>query len=190
MIAKSSIASMFSLNIFYLVETRLIAFLISLFEKFMNSCFFFSFALLRKLWCMSITKFSTFTESLLSPFPAHICPKWQRQPTAKIFWSPSTPCVSWRRLLRCPIIEFVLSEEYVTQLSQSNENVSLYTSYICCAVEPLLIFGISSNDAAISPESLSTQLTKTGKNLSSSYHSLRPLLIRTYESRTAPLLVR
>ena len=54
------------------------------------------------------------------------------------------------------------------QLSQSNENASLnslHTSYICCSVEPLLILGMSSNDVTISPESLSTYLTKTGKNL-------------------------
>ena len=49
---------------------------------------------------------------------------------------------------------------------QSNENASLtssHTSHICCAVEPLLMFGISSNDFAISPEHLSTCLAKTGK---------------------------
>ena len=54
------------------------------------------------------------------------------------------------------------------QLSQSNENASLnslHTSYICYSVEPLLILGMSSNDVTISPESLSTYLTKTGKNL-------------------------
>ena len=136
---------------------------------FMNSSCFFSFSLLGKLWYMPITKFSTFTESLLSPFPAHKFAKWQRQPRAKIFWSPSTPRIFWRRLLRCPIIEFVLSEEYLTQLSQSNESVSLYTSYICCVVKPLLIFALSRNYAAISPESLSTYLTKTGRNWSSSY---------------------
>ena len=120
---------------------------------------------------MSITKSSTFTESSLPHFPAHKCAKWQGQPTSKIFWSLCTLRIFWRRLLGCPIIEFVLSEEYVTQLSQSNENVSLtllHTSYICCAVEPLLIFGMSNNDVAISPESLSTYLTKTGKNWSCS----------------------
>ena len=57
------------------------------------------------------------------------------------------------------------------QLFQSNEDASLtslHTSCICCAVEQLLILDMSSNDAAISPESLSTcLLTKTGKNLSS-----------------------
>ena len=99
----------------------------------------------------------------ISPFPARKCAKWQRQPAAKIFCSSSTARIFWRRLLRCPIKEFVLSEEYVTQLSQSNEKVSLYISYNCCAVEPLLIFGMSSNDAAISPESWWTYLTKTGK---------------------------
>ena len=66
----------------------------------------------------------------------------------------------------CPIIPFVLSEEYVTQLSQSNENASLtslHTSYIWCAVEPLLIIGMSSNDGAVNSESLLTCLTKVGK---------------------------
>ena len=54
-------------------------------------------------------------------------------------------------------------------LSESNGNVSftsLRGSYICCAVESLLIFGISVNDVAISPESLSIYFTKTSKNLS------------------------
>ena len=146
----------------------------------------------KKLWYMSITNFSIFTESSLSSFPAHKCATRQGQPTSKIFSSPRTPRISWTRLLR-PIIEYVLSEEYVTQLSQSNENASynsLHASYICCAVEPLLIFRMSSNDVAISPESLSTYLTKAGKNLSSLYHSFHPLLIRTSESTTAPLLGR
>ena len=89
----------------------------------------------------------------------------------KIFWPPCARCVFSRSLLRCPVIELVLSEEYVTPLPQSNENASLtslHTSCICCAVEPQLIFGMPSNDVAISPESLSTYLTKTVKNLSSS----------------------
>ena len=96
-----------------------------------------------------------------------------------------------KEAVSCPIIEFVLSEEYVTQLSESNENASLtslHTSYICYAVEALLIFGMSSNDVTNSPESLSTHLIKTRKNLSSSYHSFHLLLIRTSESATAPLL--
>ena len=43
---------------------------------------------------------------------------------------------------QCYVVQsdFVLSEENVTQLSQSNENASLtslHTSYICCAVKPL-----------------------------------------------------
>ena len=70
------------------------------------------------------------------------------------------------RMFDCPIIPFVLSEEYVTQLSQSNENASLtslHTSYIWCAVEPLLIIGMSSNDGAVNSESLLTCLTKMGK---------------------------
>ena len=45
--------------------------------------------------------------------------------------------------------------------------------------EPLLIFGMSSNDVAVSPESLSTYLTKTGKNLSSS--SLFPSAANLYQ---------
>ena len=72
----------------------------------------------------------------------------------------------WRRMFHCRIIQFVLSEKYVTQLSQSNENApltSLHTSYIWCAVEPLLIIGMSSNDGAVSSESLLTCLTKMGK---------------------------
>ena len=54
-----------------------------------------------------------------------------------------------------PIIEFVLSEENTTKLFQSNKNASFTSlhTYICCAIEPLLIFGISSSDIAVSPES-------------------------------------
>ena len=37
----------------------------------------------------------------------------------------------------------------------------------CCTAETLLLFGMLSNDVIINPESLSTCLTKTGKNLSS-----------------------
>ena len=50
------------------------------------------------------------------------------------------------------------------QLSQSNEKASLI-SYICCAADPLLICGMTSNDVAIDPESLSTCLNKMGKDL-------------------------
>ena len=84
----------------------------------------------------------------------------------KIFWPPCARCVFSRSLLRCPVIELVLSEEYVTTLPQSNENASLtslHTSCICCAVEPMLIFGMPSNDVAISPESLSNILLKRSK---------------------------
>ena len=56
---------------------------------------------------------------------------------------------------------------------------TLHSFCICCVAEPLLIFGISSNDFAISPESLSTCLTKTGKNLSSS--SLLPSVADPYQ---------
>ena len=98
-----------------------------------------------------------------------------------------------KEAVSCPVIEFVLSEEYVTQLSESNENASLTslpTSYICYAVEALLIFGMSSNDVTTSPESLSKFFIKMRKNLSFSYHSVHLLLICTSESATAPLLGR
>ena len=153
----------------------------------MNSLsWFFGTALLRKWEYLSITKSSTFTENYLPPFPARKCAKWQGQLMSKIFWSPCVLRASWRKLLRYPIIEFVLSGKYVTKLSQSNENASLtsiHTSQLCCAVELLLIFGISSNEVAISPGSRSTCLTKTGKKLSPS--SLLPSVAG--ESTTAPL---
>ena len=81
---------------------------------------------------------------------------------SKISWSPCALRISWRKLLRCPIIELVLSKEYATTLSQSNENASLtslHTSYTCRAITfAHHIFHISSNYVAISPESLSTIL--------------------------------
>ena len=49
----------------------------------------------------------------------------------------------------------------------------------CCAVGPLLIFGMSSNEVAINPESLSTCLTKMGRNLSSLL--LLPSLANPYQ---------
>ena len=154
-----------------LEETWLITFLASLLLKFKNSLsWFFRLALLRKWSYLSITKSLTFTENPLAPFSTNKYAKWQGKLISKIFWSPCALRISWRKLFRFPIIEFVLSEEYATKLSQSKENASLtlfHKSYVWCAVEPLLIFGISSNDAAISPESLSTCLTKTSKNLSS-----------------------
>ena len=79
--------------------------------------------------------------------------------------------IFYSRQLHCPITDFLLTEGHIMQLSQSNENASftsLHASYICYAVEPLLIFGMSSNDVTISPESLSTRLTEMGKSLSSS----------------------
>ena len=104
----------------------LITFLTSLLLKFMNSLsWFFGIALLRKWEYLSITKSSTFTENYLPPFPAHKCAKWQGQLISKIFWSSCVLRASWRKLLRYPIIEFVLSGKYVTKLSQSNENASL-----------------------------------------------------------------
>ena len=107
-------------------EAWLITFLTSLLLKFMNSLsWFFGTALLRKWEYLSITKSSTFTENYLPPFPAHKCAKWQGQLISKIFWSPCVLRASWRKLLRYPIIEFVLSGKYVTKLSQSNENASL-----------------------------------------------------------------
>ena len=80
------------------------------------------------------------------------------------------------------------------QLSQSNENASvtsLHTSYICCAVDPLLIFGMSTNDVAISLEILSTCLTKTGRNLSSSslLLSVANLYLRVNNSSSFRVLV-
>ena len=86
------------------------------------------------------------------------------------------------------IVQFVLSEEYVC-IYPSRINTLLlppYTSYICCAVESLLIFGMSSNDVAISPESLSTCITKTGK-IYHLHHCFYLLLICTSEETTAPL---
>ena len=63
----------------HLVETWLTTFLTLLFLKFINSLsWFFCFALLQK-WPRtptSITKSSTFTESSLTPFPAHKRAKW------------------------------------------------------------------------------------------------------------------
>ena len=69
-----------------------------------------------------------------------------------------TLCIAYflKETVMFPIIEFVLSEENTTKLFQSNKNASftsLHTSYICCAIEPMLIFGISSSDIAVSPES-------------------------------------
>ena len=91
--------------------------------------------------------------------------------------------IFWRRLLCCTTIEFVLPEEHViTKLSPSNENTSpthLHTSYVCCVVELLLIFGVSSNYVVISPESLSTYVSKRDKNLSSS--SLVPSVVNPYQ---------
>ena len=93
------------------------------------------------------------------------------------------------RQLHCPITTFLFPEEHVTQSSQSNENASftsLYTSYICCAVEPLLTFGMSSNDIAISPELYQHVLLKRAKAYRL-HHCFHLLLIRTRESTTAPL---
>ena len=69
------------------------------------------------------------------------------------------------------------------QFSQCNENASLtsfHTSFTCCAVEPLLILGTRNNDVAISPESLSTCLSKMCKNLLSSLSQL-PSVVNTYQ---------
>ena len=132
--------------------------------NFVNCCF--PFTLLRKWWYMSMSKSSTFTESSLALFPANKCAKWQRQPTSNMFSSPFACRIFWRRLLLCPIVEIVLSKRirYAIISNESASLTSLRTSYICCAAEPLLIFGMSSNDVAISPKSLSTCLTKTDKN--------------------------
>ena len=59
--------------------------------------------------------------------------------------------------------EFVLSEEYVTKLSQPNETLlSLHCTHQTFAM--LLSIWHLKQDVTISPESLSTCLTKTGKN--------------------------
>ena len=59
-----------------------------------------------------------------------------KQTTSKVLWLPCTLHIFWRRLWRCLIIEFALSEEYVIQLSLSNVNAYLTSSYIihllCC----------------------------------------------------------
>ena len=86
------------------------------------------------------------------------------------------------RLFRAPTIELVLSDEYVTQLSQSNEKfsmTSLHELYICCAVEPLFISGISSNDVSTNPDLLPMCLARIGKYLSSS--SLLPSVAKPYQ---------
>ena len=84
-------------------------------------------------------------------------------------------------MLHVQVIRFIFSEEYVMQLHQFNENpslTSLLISYICCAIEPMLILSMSSNDVALGLESLSTCLT-AGKNLSPS--SLLPSVANPYQ---------
>ena len=71
------------------------------------------------------------------------------------------------------------------QWSQSNENASLTslrTSYSYRTVEPLLIFGMSSEDFAVSPESSSTCVSKTGESLSLT--SLLPSDANPYQSES------
>ena len=99
-----------------LVETWFITFLTSLLLRLMNSLS----CVLHSYETDSICHPQHLQKVLWLPFPAHKCAKWQGQPTQKIFWSPCVLCIFWRRLLRCPIIEFPLSKKYVTQLSQSS----------------------------------------------------------------------
>ena len=91
--------------------------------------------------------------------------------------------------LCCLIIQTVLSEEYVTQLSQSNENASLtslHTSCVCCIVEPLLIFGCQ----VMTPQSVLNLyqhiLLKRVKTYQL-HHFFHLLLICSSQSTTAPL---
>ena len=82
---------------------------------------------------MSITKSSTFTDPLL-PFQLTNVLNDKGNQSQK-FFGHLAHFVFFEG--GC---EFVLSEEYVTQLSQSNENASftsLHTSHICYAVEYL-----------------------------------------------------
>ena len=72
-------------------------------------------------------------------------------------------------------MEFELSEEYVTYLFQSNEKfsiTSLHTLNICCALEPLLTFGIPSNDTPSNSDFFSICPIKMGRYLS--FPSLLP----------------
>ena len=72
-------------------------------------------------------------------------------------------------------MEFELSWEYVTYLFQSKEKfsiTSLHTLNICCAVEPLLTFGIPSSDISSNPEFFSTCPIKMERYLS--FPSLLP----------------
>ena len=92
-------------------------------------------------------------------------------------------------VIRCPVIGFVLSEEYITQLSQSNENASL-TSILKYYISVLLIHSqYLACQAMLSQSALNLYqhvLLKRAK-IYHLYHCFHLLLTRTSESTTAPL---
>ena len=68
-----------------------------------------------------------------------------------------------------PIMKIALSEKYVRNLFQSSEKfsiTSLHTLNICCPVEPLLTFGMSSSDASINAVVFPTCCIKMSRCLS------------------------
>ena len=74
----------------------------------------------------------------LAPFPAHKCAKWQGQPKPKIFRSPCSFCIFWRRLW-IRIIRRIRYTIIPVQWKRFFHFIAHITHLLCCWV-----FGISS----------------------------------------------
>ena len=149
---KETTISVFSLNIFQDLTTfyrQLITFLTFLSLKFMNSfsCFLHS---------CKIMKSSTFTESFLALFPA-------------------CKCVNDTNILLTLCTSYFLKETVTLSSYRIFIVRRMLCNYPSLMKMFLLIFGMSSNDVAISAEPLSLYLNKMSKNLSSS--SLVPSVV-------------
>ena len=152
MISKRPLYQFFSLNIFQDLTTfyrQLITFLTFLSLKFMNSfsCFLHS---------CKIMKSSTFTESFLALFPA-------------------CKCVNDTNILLTLCTSYFLKETVTLSSYRIFIVRRMLCNYPSLMKMFLLIFGMSSNDVAVSAEPLSLYLNKMSKNLSSS--SLVPSVV-------------
>ena len=119
-----------------------------------------------------ITKSSTFRVRSSVPFPPHECAKWQGQPTHFVFSEVGSYIVQPQN--------FYFQKNTLHNYPSLMKTLRLlHCTHHTSAVEPLLIFGMSSNDVVITPEYLSACLTETGKSLSSS--SLLPSVANRYQ---------
>ena len=125
-------------------------------------------------------------------FPVNKCAKSQGQPTSKIFCSPLGLCIFWMRnpffLIFCYVVQswnlYYQKNKLCNYSSLMKTLLLRHSTYICCAIEPLLIFVKQCMWSMMSQSALKLYqpvLLKQAKTYHL-YHCFHLLLIHTSES--------